>query len=473
MIIFIEKIIRVMKTFVKRISLTIFVLSIFLRFTQANISLPEIFSDNMVLQQKSEVTFWGWAKTGEKVILKADWLDGELSATANNQGTWKIIVRTPSAGGPFTIHLKGYNELTLENVLVGEVWICSGQSNMEWSAQSGIDNGKDEIENANYPEIRLFNVFQGTALCPQEHFTGSWAECTPETMRSFSAIGYFFARKLYRELGVPIGVINSSWGGTPAEAWMPEEVIQSDDFLREAAAKQLPVPWGPVEPARIYNSMISPMIPFRIAGVIWYQGEANTINAYAYKELLENLIKSWRNRWNYEFPFYYAQIAPYRYGNNFDGVTVREAQRRALELPNTGMAVLSDICDTMNIHPKDKQDAALRLAGLALNRYYRIGSNEDSGPLFREMTIDRNKAIISFDHAEGLHATGDKLTYFEIAGDDKIFYPAEAKIKGEEVIVQSKLVKSPVAVRFAWRNTAVPNLYNGANLPASCFTTEQ
>ncbi len=227
------------------------------------------------------------------------------------------------AGGPYDISFRGYNSITLSDVMIGEVWLCSGQSNMEWSAQSGIDNAEEEISNSNYPNIRLFTVYSSTALCPQQHLTGSWAKCTPETMRSFSAIGYFFARKLYKELGVPIGIINSSWGGTPAEAWMPENVIEKDDFLREAAAKQVPVPWGPVETARLYNAMISPMIPFRIAGVLWYQGEANTVNAYAYKELLEGLIKGWRTNWGYDFPFYYAQIAPYRYGNNFDGVMVQ------------------------------------------------------------------------------------------------------------------------------------------------------
>jgi sialate O-acetylesterase len=291
-------------------------------------------------------------------------------------------------------------------------------------------------------------------------------------MKTFSAIGYFFARKLFKELGVPVGIINSSWGGTPAEAWMPEEVIQKDDFLREAAAKQKVVPWGPVEPARIYNAMINPLIPFRIAGVLWYQGEANTINCYAYKQLFSALITSWRDKWGYEFPFYYAQIAPYKYGNPFEGVKVRDAQRRVLEIPNTGMVVLSDLCDTLNIHPKNKQDAAMRLANIALNRYYKKTIAEDSGPLYKKITIDKNKAIISFDHGEGLHVIGDKLTYFEIAGEDKAFYPAEAKIKDGQVIVQSKKVKSPVSVRFAWRNTAVPNLFNGANLPASCFTTE-
>jgi len=461
-----------MKTFSGKLTLSVFVLLFILQVSKANISLPEIFSDNMVLQQKSDVIIWGWAKTGETVVVKADWMDKDITVLASTQGTWKIVLKTPGAGGPYNIHIKGYNEVILKNVLIGEVWLCSGQSNMEMSAQSGINNGDEEIRNANWPEIRFFTAGSATSQYPQDHLTGKWSVCTPDEMRTFSAIGYFFARKLNKELGVPIGVINSSWGGTPAEAWMPEEAIQNDNFLKEAAARQKPVPWGPVEPARIYNAMISPLIPFRIAGVLWYQGEANTINAYAYKELLSALIKSWRNKWGYDFPFYFAQIAPYKYGNPFEGVEVRDAQRKVLEVSNTGMAVLSDICDTLNIHPKNKQDAALRLANIALNRYYKKTIPEDSGPLYKSMTINKNKAIISFDHNEGLHAAGDKLTYFEIAGEDKIFYPAVAKIKDQKVIVTSKKVKSPASVRFAWRNTAVPNLFNGANLPASCFKTE-
>jgi sialate O-acetylesterase len=461
-----------MKTYMKRVSLTFGFLLILLQFSRANISLPEIFSDNMVLQQKSDIIFWGWAKTGETVSIKADWMDKEISAQSSVQGTWKITIQTRGAGGPYNIHIKGHNEVILKNVLVGEVWLCSGQSNMEMSAQSGINNADEEIKNANWPEIRLFTVGTATSHYPQDHVSGKWSVCTPDEMKSFSAIGYFFARKLNKELGVPVGVINSSWGGTPAESWMPEEVIQKDDFLREAAARQKVVPWGPVEPARIYNAMISPLIPFQIAGVLWYQGEANTINAYAYRELLTALIKSWRTRWGYDFPFYYAQIAPYKYGNPLEGVEVRDAQRRVLVVPNTGMVVLSDLCDTLNIHPKNKQDAALRLANVALNRYYKKSIPEDSGPLFKSMRVEKNKAIISFDYSDGLHATGDKPTYFEIAGEDKVFYPAEAKIKEQQVVVQSKKVKTPVFVRFAWTNTAVPNLFNGANLPASCFTTE-
>jgi Domain of unknown function (DUF303). len=461
-----------MKTLTGRLTLSAFILLFFLQVGKANISLPEIFSDNMVLQQKSDVILWGWAKTGETIVIKADWMDSDITLKADVQGTWKTTIKTPGFGGPYNIHFKGQNDILLKNVLIGEVWLCSGQSNMEMSAQWGIDNADEEIKNANYPEIRLFTVSTSTSHFPQDHLAGKWSVCTPEEMKPFSAIGYFFARKLYKELGVPVGIINSSWGGTPAESWMPEEATQKNDFLREAATKQKVVPWGPVEPARIYNAMINPLIPFRIAGVLWYQGEANTINYYAYKQLFSALITSWRDKWGYEFPFYYAQIAPYKYGNPFEGVEIRDAQRRALDVPNTGMVILSDLCDTLNIHPKNKQDAALRLANIALNRYYKTVKIEDSGPLYKGMTIDKNKAIISFDHSEGLHAAGDKLTYFEIAGDDKVFYPAEAKIKDGQVIVQSKKVKTPVAVRFAWRNTAIPNLFNGADLPASCFTTE-
>ena len=461
-----------MKTLMNKLCLTIIILFIFLRLSKGNISLPEIFSDNMVLQQKSEVILWGWAKTGEVVVVTTDWLNTGLSAKASDQGTWRLILKTPEAGGPYNIHIKGYNELTLKNVLIGEVWLCSGQSNMEWSAQAGINNGEEEIKSATYPDIRFFTVYNATSPYPQDHFMGKWTGCTPEEMRKFSAIGYFFARKLHRELGVPVGIINSSWGGTPAEAWMPEDLIRKDNFLSVAASMQKPVPWGPVGAGRIYNSMISPMIPFRIAGVLWYQGEANTINAYAYKELLSGLIKSWRSNWGYDFPFYYAQIAPYKYGRPFEGVEVRDAQRKVLEVANTGMVVLSDIGDTLDIHPKNKLDAALRFASLALNRYYKKSAIEDSGPLYKGMIVDKNKIIVSFDHSEGLHATGDKISCFEIAGDDKVFYPADAKIKGQQVIIQSKKVKLPVAVRFAWSNTATPNLINGVNLPASCFITE-
>lgn len=283
-----------MKTLCKSICLIIIISAVFMTMACGSVSIPDIFSDNMVLQQKSEITFWGWSNAGETISIKADWMDKEVTLVTGNQGKWNTVIMTPAAGGPFNIHIRGSNEIILKNILIGEVWLCSGQSNMEFSAMSGINNRDEEIKNASYPEIRLFSVYHGSSRYPQDHLKGEWSACTPETMRYFSAVGYFFARKLHKELGIPVGIINSSWGGTPAETWMPEEVIQNNDMLREAASKLIPVRWGPVEPGRLYNFMISPLIPFRIAGVLWYQGESNATNAYAYKDILSELIGSWR-----------------------------------------------------------------------------------------------------------------------------------------------------------------------------------
>ncbi|MFN8241520.1 MAG: sialate O-acetylesterase [Bacteroidales bacterium] len=437
----------------------------------ANVTLPGIFTDNMVLQQNSDIIVWGWAKTGEKVTVAPGWNVEPVSVVVDNQGKWRTSIHTPAAGGPYTLTISGWNRIELKNVLIGEVWLCSGQSNMEWSAQSGIVGGEQEIKEADNPMIRLFTVNHGTSDFPQDHLSGQWVQCTPETMKSFSAIGYFFARKISRELKVPVGIINSSWGGTPAESWTPGKVYNTDTFLREAAAKQKPVPWGPVEPGRIYNFMISPLVPFRIAGVLWYQGEANTINSYAYKEILTSMITSWRGLWQYNFPFYYAQIAPYKYGRPSEGAEVRDAQRRALSLDNTGMIILSDIGDTNDIHPRRKLDAALRFANMALNRHYNLIKSEDSGPLYKSFTIENDKMIIAFSNADGLNSTGGKPTCFEIAGEDNVFYKADAKIKDQTVILQSKNVKKPIIARFAWSNTSTPNLFNSAGLPASTFTT--
>jgi sialate O-acetylesterase len=455
-----------------RFSMGVILLLISTLFAKANVSLPAIFGDNMVLQQKSEVTFWGWAKPFEEVSISTGWSTQEVKVTTGNQGTWELKVTTPFAGGPYKIKITGYNEIILQNVLIGEVWLCSGQSNMEWTATAGIDNQEEEIKNANFPKIRFFTVNHQTALHPQINCQGKWIECTPETMKDFSAVAYFFGRKINRDLNVPIGLINSSWGGTPAETWIPENVIQNDEYLKKAAAKQQSVPWGPVEPARIYNAMIAPIMPFTIAGTLWYQGEGNAINGSDYQELLTALIKSWRAGFKNDFPFYFAQIAPYKYGKPFEGVVVREEQRKVLEVPKTGMVVTSDIGDTTDIHPRNKLDVGIRFANLALNRHYKAIDEMDSGPLFKSMEIKNNKAIVSFGYDKGLYAKDETITCFEIAGEDKVYYPAEAKIKDDKVIVESKEVKKPKFVRFAWRNTATPNLFNAANLPASCFSTE-
>lgn len=440
----------------------------------ANVTLPNIFGDNMVLQRNSEVKIWGWANPKEEIKLVSGWNNQEYKAVTNNQAKWELTIKTPQAGGPYTISIKGYNEVLLKNILIGEVWICSGQSNMEMSASWGIDNGGEEVKNAANPNIRFFTVLKSTASNPQNNVLGNWTESTPETMKYFSAVGYFFAKRLREDLkNVPIGLISSSWGGTPAEIWMPEEVVQNDPVVLENAKKLNEQEYGPHQPGRAYNAMIAPIAGFKIAGTIWYQGESN-VGSLVYDKTLSALITSWRKSWNDEFPFYFVQIAPYKTGtNNFSNVTVRNSQRKILkEVPKTGMVLTSDISDTIDIHPKNKKSVGIRLANLALAEVYKTNSNLVNGPLFKEIKIEKNKVMISFDYADGLYFKNKTSNQFEVAGEDGIFFPADASIKNNQVILISKKVMKPVKVRFAWGNTTQSDLFNKANLPASCFTTE-
>lgn len=440
----------------------------------ANVSLPNIFGDNMVLQRNSEVKIWGWASPKEEIKLVSSWNNQEYKVTANNQAQWELKIKTPEAGGPFTISIKGYNEVVLKNILIGEVWVCSGQSNMEMSVSWGIDNGEEEAKNAANPNIRFFTVPKLTATTPQNNLLGNWTESTPETMKYFSAVGYFFAKRLREDLkNVPIGLISSNWGGTPAEIWMPEEVIQNDPLLLENAKKLNEQEYGPRQPGRAYNAMIYPFVGFKIAGTLWYQGESN-VGSTVYDKTLSALITSWRKAWQDDFPFYYVQIAPYKTGtNNFSNVTLRDSQRKLLkEVSNTGMVVISDISDTIDIHPKNKKSVGIRLANLALANTYKINSGIVNGPVFKDIKADKNKAIVSFDSAEGLHFKNKTSNQFEVAGADGVFYTAEASIKNNQVILTSKKVNVPVKVRFAWGNTVQSDLFNKVNLPASCFITE-
>jgi len=440
----------------------------------ANVTLPNIFGDNMVLQRNAEVKIWGWASPKEEIKLTASWNNQEYKVVANNQAQWELKIKTTEAGGPFTISIKGYNEVVLKNILIGEVWVCAGQSNMEMSASWGIDNGEEEMKNATNPNIRFFTVPKLTATTPQNNLLGNWVESTPETMKNFSAIGYFFAKRLREDLkNVPIGLISSNWGGTPAEIWMPEEVVQNDPVLLENAKKLNEQEYGPRQPGRAYNAMIYPITGFKIAGTLWYQGESN-VGSLVYDKTLSALITSWRKVWQDEFPFYFVQIAPYKTGsNNFSNVTVRNSQRKILnEVPKTGMVLTSDISDTIDIHPKNKKDVGIRLANLALAETYKVNSNLVNGPLFKNIQIEKNKAIVSFDFADGLHFKTKTSNQFELAGADEIYYPAEAYIKNNQVVLTSRKVSTPTKVRFAWGNTIQPDLFNKANLPASCFITE-
>lgn len=440
----------------------------------ANVSLPNIFSDNMVLQRNSEVKIWGWANPKEEIKLVSSWNNQEYKTVANNQAKWELTIKTPEAGGPFTISIKGYNEVVLKNILIGEVWLCSGQSNMEMSVSWGIDDGEEEMKNAANPNIRFFTVPKLTATSPQNNLLGNWTESTPETMKYFSAIGYFFAKRLREDLkNVPIGLISSNWGGTPAEIWMPEDVVNNDPLLLENAKKLNEQEYGPRQPGRAYNAMIYPIVGFKIAGTLWYQGESN-VGSLVYDKTLGALITSWRKEWNDNFPFYYVQIAPFKTGsNNFSNVTVRNSQRKLLkEVSKTGMVVISDISDTIDIHPKNKKSVGIRLANLALAETYKTNSNLVNSPLLKDIKIEKNKVIVSFDYADGLYFKDKKSNQFEVAGTDGTFYPAEASIKNNEVILTSKKVVNPAKVRFAWGNTTQSDLFNKANLPASCFVSE-
>lgn len=440
----------------------------------ANVTLPNIFGDNMVLQRNSEVKIWGWANPKEEIKLISSWNNQEYKVLTSNQAKWELVIKTPEAGGPYTISIKGYNEVVLKNILIGEVWICSGQSNMEMSASWGIDNGDEEVKNAANPNIRFFTVSKSTAASLQNNVLGNWVESTPETMKYFSAVGYFFAKRLREDLkNVPIGLISSNWGGTPAEIWMPEEAVQNDPVLLENAKKLNEQEYGPHQPGRAYNAMIAPIVGFKIAGAIWYQGESN-VGSLVYDKTLSALITSWRKNWNDEFPFYFVQIAPYKTGtNNFSNVTVRNSQRKILkEVPKTGMVLTSDISDTIDIHPKNKKSVGIRLANLALAEVYKTNSNLVNGPFFKEIKIDKNKVTVSFDYADGLYFKDKKSNQFEVAGADGVFVPAEASIKNNQVVLTSKKVPNPAKVRFAWGNTMQSDLFNKANLPASCFTTE-
>jgi sialate O-acetylesterase len=452
---------------------TILLLFAAYQISYAEVTLPNIFGDDMVLQRESQVKLWGWGNPSEEITITTSWDKKKYVVKTKNNTKWEVHVNTPQAGGPFMISFKGdSNEIKLNNILIGEVWLCSGQSNMEWNADRGIDNAKEEIKKANYPNIRFFKQNIRTANSPQEELSGNWEICTPESMRKFSAVAYFFSRRLQDEISIPIGLIDASWGGTSAEVWTPAVVFEEQNELKEASLLLKETEWWPNEPSIIYNAMIAPITQFKIAGALWYQGESNTQNANTYQKLFTSMITSWRAKWGYNFPFYYVQIAPFEYEEPEVGVIVRNEQRKSMDLLNTGMVVVSDICTVDNIHPKNKQDVGLRLANIALKDHYKSLEGEVYGPLFKEIKIDGKKIEVIFEHAEGLTAKGKKVTYFEIAGEDDQFYPANASIKNDKIVLSSKNVKEPKKVRYAWSNTALPNLFNSAGLPASSFISE-
>ncbi|HSQ55193.1 MAG TPA: sialate O-acetylesterase [Gemmata sp.] len=458
---------------------------------RADIKPHPIFSDNMVLQQGVDFVVWGKADPGERIDASLEFRQGNaggsvgMGITADKDGNWSVNFGKRQAGSGYTIRLKGKNAVELKNVAVGEVWVCSGQSNMEWSINAGETPDKVK-EAAKNPDLRLFTVKKHASdhpiSNPEEltYFT-KWVESSPDSVGNFSAVAYHFGQKLQHELGVPVGLIHTSWGGTPAEAWTSVEALSAVPSLKyyADAANRSGKKVGPFTPGALYNAMIFPLLKFKVKGAIWYQGESNTGKAYEYRTLLPTMIEDWRKRFDCELPFMVVQLAPFGNGkNNSNGVTYAELRDAQLytskKSPKVGLAVITDVGNETDIHPKPKQPVGERLALAALGIAYEK-KIEYSGPHFKNAKFETGSAIVSFDHlGGGLVAKDGDLTGFTVAGKDGIFHPAKATIRGDTVVATSEQVPEPIAVRYGWVNFANPtlNLFNKAGLPASPFRSD-
>ncbi len=451
--------------------------------TKAELSLASIFSDHMVLQRDMKLPIWGKAAPGAKIAVQLG--ETKADATADENGEWRVSVGPLKAGGaPLELNVTAGDEsVQMGDILVGEVWIASGQSNMQWPVSASNDKDK-EIAEANWPRIRIIDVPRVTADEPSSSFeTKGWQPVSPETIGEFSAVAYFFGRDLHEQLDVPIGLIGCNWGGTPMEAWTSRDALQSSETFEAATADSFAPPattevaeqrkaMAPHLPARLSNGMLSAVIPYGIRGAIWYQGESNAGRHQQYAELSKLMITDWRTRWAQgDFPFLLVQLAAYEPG----GATwppLREAQAETLELPNTGMAVAIDVGDRTDIHPEDKQTIGKRLA-LAARRIAYGENIVHTGPSFKKMEVKNGEARLSFDSVGGgLEANGD-LRGFEIAGADGAFVAAKAAIDGEQIVVSSDVVADPKVVRYNWAAFPDGNLYNAEGLPAVPFRTSK
>lgn len=466
---------------------------------RADVKLPSVIGGNMVLQREVSCPIWGWADAGEEVSV--EFADQKLSTKAGADGKWMVSLKPMKANAKgATMTIRGKNTIALDDILVGEVWLCSGQSNMEWTVSSS-NNPQEEISAANHPRIRHIKIPHTPMTKPQDNVASDgWKVCTPQTAGSFTAVGYYFGRHLMNELDVPVGLIGSNWGGTRIEPWTPPVGFKRVPALKESITDKLDsfptttqqkvskdsdetkTVVNHQSPLALYNGMIHPLVPFAIKGAIWYQGESNNGEGMMYYEKMKALIGGWRSVWkNPDMPFLFVQLAPYNYTKGRPDADptplagIWEAQTAALSIPNTGMAVTVDIGNVNDIHPKNKQDVGKRLALWALAKNYGKTGLVYSGPLYKEMKVDGNKVRLSFEHVgSGLVSRDDKpLSNFTIAGEDNKFVEAKAEIDGGTVVVSSDEVAKPVAVRFAWNQMAEPNLSNKEGLPASPFRTDR
>jgi len=437
----------------------------------------------MVLQQNAEIKVWGWADAGEKVEIRASWLKTVSSARTSAEGNWQTTISTPAAGGPYQMTITGRDySILIENILIGEVWFCSGQSNMEFTLRGlgGWGNYnrevRDEIARGKYAQVRLFTIGRDTSGIPLNNCMGNWLTADTNTANDFSATAWFFGAYLSSQLGVPVGLLSAAWGGSPAEVWAPVDAIKSEPGLGFYLGYHNGSEWWPGTAGVLYNAMIHPLQNYCIKGAIWYQGETNRMDAKLYPELIHAMVTSWRKSWNVgDFPFYYVQIAPYTYSEPFSGALLREAQLKCLSIPNTGMAVTMDIAgDVTDIHPKNKLDVGKRLALWALNKTYEKKETSFSGPVYKSMKVSGSSIIAEFSYTDGgLKLAKTAKNNFTIAGPDHIFYPALVKVAGNTLLFSSSKVKKPEAVRYAFSNTSEATLFNGAGLPASSFRSDE
>jgi sialate O-acetylesterase len=459
---------------------------------RADVKPHELFTSGMVLQQKTTAPVWGIAAPKEKVSVTLDTGSEKITGagTADEQGNWRLALQTPGAGGPYTLTIEGAdNTIILKQVYVGEVWIASGQSNMEWPVNAG-ETPKEIRAGSSNPKLRLYTVRKTIADKPissvpvgGRNADGQWRECGPDTIGTFSAVAYHFGKNLQSALDVPVGIIHTSWGGTRAEAWTSRAVLEANETYKpeyvafDDARKRAPSK-NPNDPSVLYNGMIAPLIPYAVNGAIWYQGESNAGKHKLYRELMTTMIKNWRDDWKSgDFSFLIVQLAPWQKieaePNDPHWARLREAQlQTSLTVPKVGLAVITDVGDEKDIHPKPKEPVGARLA-LAAQAIAYGKKIEYSGPLYESLKVDGNKAILSFTHVgDGLVAKGGPLTGFTIAGEDRKFHNAEAVIQDDKIIVTCDKVEKPVAVRFGWANYPVVNLWNKAGLPASPFRTD-
>jgi len=480
------------------------------------LTLPRIFTDHMVLQRDTPVNVWGWAAPGQAVVVEFAGQRQEVKAAEDGRWMATLNPMSASAESRELVVTAGGDRFVVRDVLVGEVWICSGQSNMEWTL-NGTHKAQEAIAAADLPRLRQFKVPHVTHPRPQTDLPGDWAVCSPMMAPNFTAVGFYFGLDLLTTLDVPIGLINTSWGGTRIEPWTSlsgfkvssalqpvlddvagaEEQYRKElsgrlgdiegwvDASRAALASGADVPEFPGSlpehplknagrPTSIYNAMVAPLIPYTIRGAIWYQGESNNGEGMLYHEKMRALIGSWREKWGQgAFPFLFVQLAPYRYNRPENLPGIWQAQLATLSLPNTGMAVITDVGNVSDIHPRNKETVGQRLALWARAKTYGETNLVYSGPLYRSMKVEDGKVVLGFDHAEGLASRdGGPLSWFTIAGEDRQFVPARAEVKGATVVVWSEEVAQPKAVRFGWDETAEPNLINSAGLPASPFRTD-